>query len=933
MQTKGKNRKNGKLGKLFVGNANDASHPDLSSLRKPIDTSMSDLSQVSRLLEDGTDEVKAILSYECSIIYECRVCQSLFRSIVNLVSHKREFCKEKFNITFRKRVLNNYNMHSSRKSMIHMFKTEQTNNEESIKNDRILRSQVSKEPNKKDLSAIIDMINEKRKEHIEKQAEEENAISNDQSPDDQPIYLKAADINCSAVYQTVKSSDAVVDAIDLMKEEIIELQNITDKTALVVNGQMSENQLSENQLSENQLTENQFSENQLTKNQLSEKSDSPIQRNMSDEDEESELLIYRLPMNNLSCSLCNAKFSTRKTLTVHMKTLHTFKRLCYPCPCCANTFANTWSVYRHLYKVHKKTNEQVRKLRLQIQKKAFHRKTTAMRDIENVCAAKVSALENAIENSEKTQELTSHTEPNTKLCGKHGRKLKATLSYMQCYQTPIATCDETIRNEQCNKLLASISDDVREADVNLVADTFIKPSDMNILSENSEYTMLSPEICNHEASIRVQTISSFNKEPYMPGNEDNHLSERNLVDSNNDFDVTPSQSIDNSESPSSTENQDNFVSDENSKSSDLVSIEVNEVDSVASELSKKEEALSQHNDKQLTNSKEGDEMETEENNFKSQSLCSPPNEKNRASLIDTKVTSIANFRKQRCLLCDRKFTSIPNLRRHVAIHVGWNRYSCKLCDFKSFVKCECVLHCNKVHNMQNSTAIAEMILEIPPNEYTYNEDIITNATSLEKKLDNSDITDDSTASSCQQKMRVNSDSCTDLETHATSQSTATATKSEQVAESHRSVERQNIDVNNSDKIVTSEVSESVLNNKKLDDNPELKRMIMEVIFGSTDVSTIVQAESSKSTLETNDDASRQVDANDNINNITIIDESKEASYSILENVRHQRPTRNRQKRLNNDFVYDLKEIAHRKESAFTNDSETLHIQKKSKLIN
>lgn len=110
MQTKGKNRINGKLGKLFVGNANGASRPDLSSLRKPIDTSVSDLYQVSRLLEDGTDEVKTILSYECSIIYECCVCRSLFRSIVNLVSHKREYCKEKFDITLRKRVLNSYNM-------------------------------------------------------------------------------------------------------------------------------------------------------------------------------------------------------------------------------------------------------------------------------------------------------------------------------------------------------------------------------------------------------------------------------------------------------------------------------------------------------------------------------------------------------------------------------------------------------------------------------------------------------------------------------------------------------------------------------------------------------------------------------------------------------------------------------------------------------
>jgi len=93
---------------------------------------------------------------------------------------------------------------------------EQTNN---VKNDRILRSQVPKETNKKDLSAIIDMLSKKREEHMEKQLESENAVSNS-SKDDRHIYLEPIDTNCSAVYQTIKSSDTVVDTIDLMKEQV-----------------------------------------------------------------------------------------------------------------------------------------------------------------------------------------------------------------------------------------------------------------------------------------------------------------------------------------------------------------------------------------------------------------------------------------------------------------------------------------------------------------------------------------------------------------------------------------------------------------------------------------------------------------------------------------------------------------------------------------
>lgn len=110
MQTKNKNKKkNEKLGKIKLSTKDNPVNPDLSILHKPIDTSVSDLYQVSKLLENGTDEVKSILSYECNIIYECRTCHSLFRSIINLISHKREYCRKKFDITLHRSILHNYN--------------------------------------------------------------------------------------------------------------------------------------------------------------------------------------------------------------------------------------------------------------------------------------------------------------------------------------------------------------------------------------------------------------------------------------------------------------------------------------------------------------------------------------------------------------------------------------------------------------------------------------------------------------------------------------------------------------------------------------------------------------------------------------------------------------------------------------------------------
>jgi len=70
--------------------------PDLSQLKSPIRTSLSGTKQVIHALECGTGEVKEYLLEEINLMYECKTCFSVFRSIANLVAHKRTFCKGKY---------------------------------------------------------------------------------------------------------------------------------------------------------------------------------------------------------------------------------------------------------------------------------------------------------------------------------------------------------------------------------------------------------------------------------------------------------------------------------------------------------------------------------------------------------------------------------------------------------------------------------------------------------------------------------------------------------------------------------------------------------------------------------------------------------------------------------------------------------------------
>lgn len=69
---------------------------DTSLLRPSIKTSVTGVRQVISALEAGTREVRGYLLNEVNIVYECKVCFNMFRSVANLTAHKRSYCIERF---------------------------------------------------------------------------------------------------------------------------------------------------------------------------------------------------------------------------------------------------------------------------------------------------------------------------------------------------------------------------------------------------------------------------------------------------------------------------------------------------------------------------------------------------------------------------------------------------------------------------------------------------------------------------------------------------------------------------------------------------------------------------------------------------------------------------------------------------------------------
>lgn len=64
------------------------------------------------------------------------------------------------------------------------------------------------------------MLNKKREESMDSNVSSESGNTIFNAPSNQHIYLESINTNNSALYQTVKSSNTMVDTMDLMKGQV-----------------------------------------------------------------------------------------------------------------------------------------------------------------------------------------------------------------------------------------------------------------------------------------------------------------------------------------------------------------------------------------------------------------------------------------------------------------------------------------------------------------------------------------------------------------------------------------------------------------------------------------------------------------------------------------------------------------------------------------
>ncbi|KAJ4436562.1 hypothetical protein ANN_16594 [Periplaneta americana] len=508
----------------------------------------------------------------------------------------------------------------------------------------------------------------------------------------------------------------------------------------------------------------------------------------------------------------NTRFSTRKTLNHHMKSLHVTFRVCYPCPCCKNTFCNKWSVYRHLYKVHRKTTLQVRKLRSQIVNKAFKKEmATQENKNSNAKSTSISAQSEADKARKEQQRLHQENQAwmnnfeddlELQMCGGCGRRFErraALNSHSQICQkriaiqnnikarrpSPSVPTPSSTSNRVTNTKVSTERQNSTRADTSSSESNANRLTPLSVISDSGVKCMMTPSPSPVPLDITTQLHASspnasYNRTRHCSGsradNTKKDIPEKRIeIQIRRDYCKTGSAvnsvagvtcqqdliSEENENSPSSdieenaegdnvdresgaefaTKDTDTKLK-ENVGADDCNSSVASESDKMESEgvsdedcaLSLKLEDSDDDNVPSVPDVVEGcdtyvdfvkeksedREADTEWNSVKTDMLHNSrelqndvveagemldkiststvaKKEEQFSPVMENRMQSMINIRRLQCLSCQKKFNKLTNLKRHVAVHIGWNRYRCIQCTFKCYSKYDCVAHVNKVH--------------------------------------------------------------------------------------------------------------------------------------------------------------------------------------------------------------------------------------------
>ncbi|CAH2105777.1 unnamed protein product [Euphydryas editha] len=642
INTKKKDEKS-KVNRISSQATDENEEPDFSLLRKPILTNITGFAQARKIFDQATEELKNLLTNECDLLYECKVCRNIFRSLANFISHKRVYCKEKYNTSIHGHF---FKETSTIQEVLKIRKLEESY-QESLKeiNDlnRIDDEETDKRiPITKDITEVVEKIIKHKGVESEKIKELQLAF--------QKIPKSSV-----AVYQNIIEDDK---SNDCMQVQVKELDNILSQ--------------------ENAILQSDGTFKVQSNNNESPNTDNVIQISDDEDIEDKDVL---------KCRICDLQFSTQKTLKFHMKYKHVESRLVYPCPDCLDIFSTSWSVYRHLFKVHRKTAAQIRRLRESIQAKAFRmnnppafyekRKTIP----KNVVPQKITEEERLEQENQAWLEQLDG-EGDGRRCGGCGRNFER--------RAALAARAHTCARRHRRRIQIQIRRDYHKAQHNPYLPSPARPAPLAPLAPSADTTPAEDSATFVEESATVA-------EDFATVIEDSAT-----IVENSATVVQDSATVveDSKKEEKILGKIDKEVKDED---------EGNELtDAVVTLIDEKKEPDIEDKEIEADDKIEDDiivqnKLYFFDSRLRNKLPFAQQAEKSNLNAFKQKMQSDTDIDQMLCKKCDTKFNEFNELFNHMGAHYKWMRYACKLCNFKHFDFEKLPEHVRIVHKLKGDT--------------------------------------------------------------------------------------------------------------------------------------------------------------------------------------------------------------------------------------
>ncbi|CAG2165268.1 unnamed protein product [Oppiella nova] len=334
---------------------------DHSLTREPINLGVKNVQQILNCIKDSSLEVKDLILNECNIIYECKVCTNLFRSLANFLSHKRVYCKKHFcerMLLFDSTHFQFNDYDDDNNGEDHEVEEEEAAGDHARTPEPVggtlpvieivsPTSSSATNSSTENINPNNESIVAENRNFMDKCVKKVNEERQRQDEcNELEVQLTGIKTNPNAMFQSIQNNE--------LKTECN--QHIVDKKKIL--SDLFKDAKNSRQLSESQTIKRQRVEEILPPTDCSETDVNGCDRSPTNE------------TPNV-CDVCESSFTSTKTLRVHMKTIHSTTRLVYPCPLCSLVFKQLSNATRHLIQIHKRTKTQTNSLKEIMKHRAY----------------------------------------------------------------------------------------------------------------------------------------------------------------------------------------------------------------------------------------------------------------------------------------------------------------------------------------------------------------------------------------------------------------------------------------------------------------------------------------------------------------------------------------------------------------------------------